>query len=483
MTRKKSQDINRFYKKIDTAAKIILEHVENEEFIRIVSHLDADGISAASIIGRALSRIEATFSIRIVKQLNEKIADDLIPEEGSLIIFTDLGSGSLDVIKAKFLKNKTLVLDHHEPVDISPQNLCHVNPHLFGFDGSKEISGAGVAYLVSKTLDKSNIDTASLAVVGALGDVQDRNEKRGLMGLNESIVKDAIESGYMQVETDLIFYGRETRPIHKAIAYTTNPFIPGLSGEEDKCFGFLRNLGINLKDNDRWRAIGDLSTKEKQIIFSEIAKHLSTKGFSNAISLNLIGTVYILTKEERWTPLRDAREHASLLNACGRMKKSGLGVIIGIGSRGKTLDNVKILFNDYKRALSKQLDWLTKTPQNTQILENINVVDGSGVISELMIGTIASILTSNNSFNNTKPVIAFTTAENKTVKVSGRIPNVSINDGLNLGVVFQIASSQFYGRGGGHKAAAGAQLPKGTEKEFIKSIDQQIGVHYSEIAS
>jgi RecJ-like exonuclease len=61
----------------------------------------------------------------------------------------------------------------------------------------------------------------------------------------------------------IIFYGRETRPVHKAIAYTTSPFIPGLSGEEDECLGFLVNLGIRLKENDRWRSISDLSAEEK----------------------------------------------------------------------------------------------------------------------------------------------------------------------------------------------------------------------------
>ncbi len=475
MTGGKGRDLKGFYTQAAVAAKVIREYADKGEFIRVVSHLDADGLSAASIMGRSLTQLGASFRIRIWKQLDEELLKELTSEGESPIVFTDLGSGSLDIVKAALSENEVLIIDHHQPMDASFPKLCHVNPHLYGFDGSREISSAGVAYLVSKALDGSNIDLAPLGVVGALGDSQDRAEKRAVTGLNETIVKDAVDSGRMQVEEDLIFYGRETRPVHKAIAYTTSPFIPGLSGEEDRCLGFLVNLGIGLKANDRWRAIGDLSAEEKQKIFSEIAKHLSTHGFPNDVALSLIGTVYILTGEDRWTPLRDAREYASLLNACGRMSKNGLGVALGLGSRGATLDEAQTLFDAYKRTLSERLDWVTRTPRSVQRLRNINVIDGSGVIDELMISTVASILTSNNFFDDAKPVVAITTAENNTVKVSGRMPNGSKKGKLNLGEIFQEASTRLHGRGGGHDAAAGAQLPKGAESEFIRFVDQQVG--------
>ena len=471
-----SRDSNGFFNEITAAVKIIREHSAKRNFIRIVSHVDADGLSAASILCRALRSLEVPFRIRIEKQFDEALVADLALEDDSLIIFADLGSGNLDLIKTKLSANEIIVLDHHQPINVDSTipRLCHVNPHLYGFDGSREISAAGVTYLVAKALDGSNIDLASLAVVGALGDAQDLTEKRTLVGLNNDIVKDAIDSGYLSAETDLIFYGRETRPIYKAIAYTTNPYIPGLSGEEDECYGFLVNLGINLKENDRWRAINDLSVEDKQKIYSEIAKHLSNRGSPNGVDLDLIGTVYTMVREERWTPLRDAREYASLLNACGKMKKNGLGVAVGFGNRGEMLDEAQLLFADYKKTLSRHIDWLSKNPGRVQRLENINVIDGSGVIDELMISTIASILSSNNFCDNGKPVIAITMTEDKTVKASGRVSDVHRYEGLNLGILFQEAASRFSGRGGGHVAAAGAQLPKGIEAEFIKLIDQQV---------
>jgi single-stranded-DNA-specific exonuclease len=471
----KNQSSKDFFISIDEASETIGKHVEQGEFIRVVSHLDADGVSAASIMGKALHRAEAFYRIRIVKQLDEESVETLAGEEGSLLVFTDLGSGSLDLLRTKLAECELIVLDHHKPMEVAVPNLVHVNPHLSGYDGAREISGAGVAYLTAKAMDESNVDSAPLAVVGALGDSQDKNSERELKGLNKEIVRDAVKAGYIQVEKDLIFYGRETRSIHKALAYTTDPFIPGLSCQEDKCLGFLVNLGIKLKNQDRWRAINDLTVEEKQSIFSEIAKYLSSKGSPDSIALRLIGTVYTLVQEDRWTPMRDGREYASFLNACGRMGRGGLGVAIGIGSRGEALDEALEVHSDYKRTLSEYVDWVTRTPGTVRKLDNIYVIDGSGVIDELIIGTIASILSNSGSLDEEKPIVALTSAGDDIVKVSGRTPS-SFGDGrVNLGSIFQEVSTKLNGRGGGHDVAAGAQVPREFEDEFIRLVDKLVG--------
>ena len=77
--------------------------------------------------------------------------------------------------------------------------------------------------------------------------MQDKYEQRSLKGLNEIIVNDAVEAGLLKVEKDLTFFGRETRPIHRMLATTTNPFIPGLSGQETEALNFVTNLGIPTK--------------------------------------------------------------------------------------------------------------------------------------------------------------------------------------------------------------------------------------------
>ena len=85
-----------------------------------------------------------------------------------------------------------------------------------------------------------------------------------------------MNAGHLNVETDLLFFGRETRPIHKALACTTTPFISGISGEEDKSLALLVSLGITPKKDDKWRALRDLSEDEKieEVRLKKLKLHL-----------------------------------------------------------------------------------------------------------------------------------------------------------------------------------------------------------------
>ncbi len=452
------------------AAGVIREHVERGSHIYIASHLDADGLASAGIVGRMLRRLDADFGIRIEKQMDESFAKEVASMEAPLTVLTDMGSGYLDILEKWLPSRDVLVLDHHQPLDVSFASLVQVNPHLHGFDGGGEISAAGVAYLTAKALDASNADLACVAIVGALGDSQDRGRRRELTSLNKDIVEDALKRGQIQVETDLIFYGRATRPIHKALASTMNPFIPGLSGEEDKCLGFLVNLGIELRQQDRWRTLTDLTVEEKQRILSELAKY-----YSSSLVGSLIGTVYTLTQEDPWTPLRDAREFASLFNACGKTGKMGLGVAIGMGDRKSALKEAIEASVNYRKTLAEKINWLEKTPTAIRELRNIYVILGEGVIDERMLGAITSILVTSGRFDNERSIIGLALAEDGMVKVSARATNLQLEKGLNLGAVMQEAAARFGGRGGGHDIAAGAQLPKEFEQQFIEFVDQLVG--------
>ncbi|MDH5795302.1 MAG: DHH family phosphoesterase, partial [Candidatus Bathyarchaeota archaeon] len=320
------------------AAETILEHVEKGRSVLVVSHLDADGLSAAGIMGSALARMNAVFRIRIERWLDENVAREVSAEKDVLSVLTDMGSGHLDILNEKAKGRSLVILDHHQPIGESDEAFVHVNPHLFGIDSATDLSGAGTAYLVAKALSEENVDLAGIGVVGALGDLQDKYDERGLGGVNSLIVKDATEAGCLQVETDLIFFGRETRPVHKALAYTTNPFIPGISGEEDKSLAFLVGLGIKPKEGEKWRALRDLSQDEKRRIFSALSDYLVSRGYRSDAAMSLLGTVYILKREEPWTPLRDAREFGVLLNATGRTGKPSLGVAICMGDRSRCLE-------------------------------------------------------------------------------------------------------------------------------------------------
>jgi single-stranded-DNA-specific exonuclease len=469
-----NRDEKGFHSRISTVAQYLIEQIAAETHFRIITHLDADGLTAGSILAKCLMRQEAFFRIRVVKQIDEAVVADLADEEPTPIIFTDVGSSSLDLLIPKLRKEDLIILDHHQPVTVPIPSLLHVNPHLFGIDGAQEISGAGVAYYIAEAIDPANKDLACIAVIGALGDSQDKNSQRALIGLNRSIVKQAIDDKTLAVEKDLLFYGRETRPIHKALSYTTNPFLPGLSGEEDKCLGFLVNLGIPLKKGTSWRALNDLTDHEKKEIFSEIVKLLSVKNQPHDSAFTLIGDIYTLIDEERGTALRDAREYASLLNACGRLEKSGLGIAIAVGNRGRALDEVAEVFTSYKKTLAEYLEWVHSTPTAIKEHSNMFLLNGIGRIDEKLLGPITSILSSGNIYQN-KPIIAIASAENNYIKLSGRNPITLTKQSINLGLIFQEASSKFKGSGGGHNVAAGALLPEKDFIDIVHFINEQLG--------
>ena len=455
-------------------ANLILEHIGNGDVIHLHSHIDADGLSAAGIMGKALLRAGGKFRLRLERWMDENVADRIAQENAALTIFTDMGSGYLDLLGERLANRDVIILDHHKPIAEIPSGFVQVNPHIHGIDGTRDISGAGVAYFAAKALDKKNIDLACLAVVGALGDLQDKNKERKLGGANKTIVEDAVKSGCLEVETDLLFFGRETRPIHQALARTTNPFIPEISGEEDNSLAFLVNLGIKLKRNDKWRALRDLSGDEKKTLLSAIADHFVSKGLAGDIVFDLVGDVYTLTHEEPWTPLRGAREFSVLLNATGRMNKAGLGAAICMGDRKKCLEEATTVIQAYRRTITKYLRWVTEKPERLEELESIYVVRGDGFIDEKVLSPVCSIL-STTLTKLGKPIIAYATISGEDqVKVSSRGSDPLIQKGLNLGDIMQAAAEKYSGRGGGHDVAAGAQVPIKDLEDFIKLVNDLV---------
>ena len=456
------------------AAERILEHVKKGNTVFVVSHMDADGISAAGIMGTALSRMGATFRVRIERWFDKKVAETIAAEKKSLTIITDMGSGYLDILNEKVKGRPLIILDHHQPNGEPDKAFVHVNPQPFGFDSARDISGAGIAYLTAKALSEGNLDLSCIGVVGALGDMQDKNKDRSLGGANQLVVEDAVNSGSLELVTDLLFFGRETRPIHKALAYTTSPFIPGISGEEDKSLAFLMGLGIKPKTGEKWRALRDLSQEEKRQIFSALSDYLASKGFKNDVAMSLLGTVYVLAREEPWTPLRDAREFALLLNSTGRTGKSGLGVAICMGDRGKCLEEANAALDEYRQAITEILRWLDAHPDRVEEMDSIYVLHGGEAIDEKMISAISTIL-STNMPNMEKPVIAYAVIPDENIiKVSARTVDSLTAKGFNMGEIMRVSAERFNGTGGGHDVAAGAQAPIKNRESFLKYVDELV---------
>ncbi len=457
------------------AANTIRETAETDGIIQVYSHLDADGIAAAGVMAKALWRLDARFRTRVTQWVDEKIVQELTSTKPQLVVLTDFGSGYIDLLNEKAHDQKFVILDHHQIVgDQSNPNITHVNPHLQGIDGATEISGSGVAYFAAKALNPINVDLSPIAIVGALGDMQDKYEQHQLAGLNTLIVEDAQKAGLLKVEKDLTFFGRETRPIHKALASSTSPFIPGIGGDEGAAVAFLTNLNIPLRDDAKFRALRDLTEDERRRLCTGLAEHLLSKGLHLEVS-KLVGDIYVLTNEQPSTSLRDAREFGVVLNSTGRLDRPSLGLSVCMGDRENALADANKVLEDYRKGINQYLTWVMEKPERMREFTNIYVVYGENAVNEKMIGTVASILAYSLPVSE-KPILAFANVEAEGIaKFSARTTDAVVNKGVNLGEVLCTASEKVGGKGGGHNIAAGSQVPLEKINDFIKLADELVG--------
>ncbi|MDP7442755.1 MAG: DHH family phosphoesterase, partial [Candidatus Bathyarchaeota archaeon] len=338
-------------------------------------------------------------------------------------------------------------------------------------------SGAGVSYFLAKLVDNKNADLSPLGIVGALADRQDKGEKKSFLGMNTVIESDAKRLDLVETHNDLIFYGHETRPLARACAYTTIPFIPGLSGREDRCLALLKEAGIELKNKGRWRALRDLSEEEKRTLFSAITKHMVYEGCDANAVHDLVGTIYTFKGEEPWTAVRDGREFASLLNACARMGHPSIGLSICMGDRNDALKDAAEILKGYRHKIGKYLNWVRQADRIEE-RTHIYTLVADNDIDERIIGVVSSILLSTGILKKYKPIISSARADGDLIKVSARATDDMAKLGLDLGEVMMKAAEPHEGRGGGHNIAAGAFLPEADQEEFLQRVDVLVGEQF-----
>ncbi len=436
--------------------------LDRKETVRLISHLDCDGIAACSIMVKVLNQLGMRYSISIVKSLSADLVNELSKESYRYIVFTDLGSGQLDLIRGKLEDRTILILDHHIPsTEEKIGNILHVNPHLFGIDGSKEISGAGVVYFFAREIDPRHENMAHIAVIGALGDVQESN---GFMAMNNEILQTAIRKKKIKVDLGLRLFGIQSRALYKVLQYSTDPFIPGVSGSESGSIQFLQSLGINPKSSDGWRKYVNLTEAEVQKLVAGIV--MRRKGEDKPE--DVLGCIYTLLEEEKESPLRDAREFATLLNACGRLGKASLGI-------GTCLNDEKIKKNalthmlKYKKEIVMSLNWYNENKNSKDIIaeDGILIINAKDNILPTMIGTVASIISKGNDLKENTYIISLARDSDGTTKVSLRIAGQRPRKDIDLRSVITEIAASVGGEAGGHHQAAGALIDSRKEDEFI----------------
>ncbi|MGC9443932.1 MAG: DHHA1 domain-containing protein [Candidatus Methanospirareceae archaeon] len=454
-------------KSVETAARIIAQH----DYARVISHYDADGITAASILCIALLRHDIQFHLTIVTKLEDAFLQTL---DEDLILICDMGTAQSDMLAAHLKERAVVVIDHHAPsttvpvlntsssVLINPCCLSAADAHDLVNERGSTICAAGLSYLVARRLSgakRGNIDLAGLAIAGTMGDKLDLSS-----GVNKLIVDEALREGVVSVKTGLKFGDGK---VQELILASTDPYTP-LAGKPEWVSALLNRVKI-----EGTREVTDLTDDEEARLTAALLSFVRESQHAEIREDALVGATYRLHYEV----IPNAYDLMRVIDACGRLGKSGLG--IGLCLRVARLrEEATMLSATIQAKLVAELNRLESGEGAIKRLANLYYfyVQEGGVTGTL-VGIVADYLCTD------KPVIGFNkkdrVEEGKQLetKISGRCHNALLANatGINLATAMEQAAKEVGGFGGGHPVAAGASIPDGKEEQFIMMLDALIG--------
>ena len=438
-----SNDISKLSKK---AAEIVLSLPKSTR-IRVVSHYDADGISAGGIICNALYREGYDFHATLMRNPFDKGLERLSKEENELIIFSDMGSGQIETMEK--LGCKVIILDHHQYLKSEVgKNVLQINANLCGIDGNYESSGATLSFFFAKTLNTENKDLSSLALAGAIGDKQHIG---GIRGFNKEILENALKERFLKEQVGIKLYGDS---LFDALYFSIDPYYKGISGDKDEIERILDKLNINK------------NTKIEEIDKDKLIRLQSFLLFK-LIKAGCPKNILDITIRKRYFSESlgcELERFADLLDACGKNGYRGLGLSICLGDSNAFKEAITVEKN-YKQKILEYLIELEK--DETKELEGMRYFYSE---SSSLGGVVAGIAM-NYILDEKKPLFSIAKKEDE-IHVSCRGNQNLVKKGLDLGGAMKKITSVLGGHGGGHKIAAGATIAIEKEKEFLEKVDK-----------
>ena len=438
---------------LERAVRIVSAH----DRVRLISHYDADGISAAAIIREALGRVGKDVSVTIFPTLSDEQMKATEEIEAECVIMTDLGTSFLQRLSDKGWD--IVILDHHKipPETYVPERegFAFVNPLSYGIDGSKNACGAAMAFLFAVTMDPKNKDLIPLALSGMYGDKQHLG---GFDSIDRMIVDDAVGSGILKKIPNLAYPAGMT--FYQAMMSCPEPYFKGTTGRADKVTRFIKSCELDMKDRPY--------TVSQEVIdgFAEnLAARMRRNGNTEEIIKETFGDRYY---SERYG--MDVSELSSILDGCGR-RGSYMMALEACVSLDFTQASAEA--QEYSEAVITAIE---PVYEHMMTMENIQafIIDAKG-----MAGNIASAIVRYLG-DPEKPVIGITVSDDsERTDVSSRGTNAMLRRGLNLSDAMRKVCGALGGQGGGHMIAAGGTIPKGTEKEFLIVLDRFIGEQFS----
>ncbi|NPA86475.1 MAG: DHH family phosphoesterase, partial [Candidatus Diapherotrites archaeon] len=261
-----------------------LEKVKEARSVLVVSHYDADGVSAAGVLARGLSATGKDYDVLLLRQLYPETLEELPLGDYDHVIFADLGGRYVDQISRH--SGSFLVIDHHDNAPLNSPRLFH--PSQMGYSPDTEASASTLSALFSYHL-YPDPKTLAYGLVGAAGDVQ--FEGSAFVGLNRVFVSRALRSGVLTLYRDLVLSGIHVKELPWVLIHSDPP-LPGLVGNNEAVYNLLERLGFLKKSAYGRIYYKDLSIDERRRLFTALTMHLLRYGWSSEQISSLIGEVY-----------------------------------------------------------------------------------------------------------------------------------------------------------------------------------------------
>jgi len=435
--------------------KEFLETSENKP-IRILSGFDCDGVTSSAILTKTFQRLDKQFTIRTIKELTEEIInEELKRNPHELILFNNLASENLEYFQN--LESPIFILDSNKINEKKlNENIKILNPYLQGDSEENRCTGAGICYLFSKEISEKNEDLSSIAIIGMVGDKHEAD----LSKINQSILKDAKD---LTIKKGLILYPA-TRPLRRALEYSTSPYIPGVTGNSNGALEILKETGISPK-----KSLLEISEEEMSKLITAI---MIRRAKNNKVE-DIVGNLYIL---KFFNTQEDVREISVLINACSRLGNSDVAISYCLGN-AKAKSKAIEIYMGYKQELVSGL----------RLAENMEKIGGKGFvilnakdkIKDAVVGTICSMISSSATYEEGTILVGMAYNKDK-IKVSARIVG---KEGRNLKDVLEKTVISFKNnfpgakvKVGGHQFAAGCLVEKEKENGFIEELKKNLEV-------
>ncbi len=436
-----------FYDILRKGAKQILSN----EYVRVLAHYDGDGTSAAIILATALERKGIKYHLGYIKSLDgDSFRKRLEEEKDIFTIIVDAGSDQAQYI-SDF--DNVVILDHHFFTK-STISCLNINARDYGVNGTREACGATMAFLMALAMDEKNSDLLPFFLSGVIADKQDIG---GLEGLNLQIM-DKYGSSARKVR----MLNLEGEDLLDSITYSTDPFFLDLSGYPEKVKAFLGGLGI-----DPSKKISDITEDQRRELAASLAMEMLKRRVGSE-ALKYLEADIVTFDGIEFT----SKEISSIVDGNSKIGANSLSVQFFLGDKSVREE----VLSNWKMFKTKLIDYIYRSLKD--LYEEKSVRYFYAPESE-MAGSISGIMML-YLLDQSKPLVGFSVSlENKSTKVSGRGTRKMVAKGLNLSTIMKECAKEVGGTGGGHDIAAGAVIPKGSEKEFVTLVNRYVEAQLS----